>query len=348
MMNDEATGYAIRTKNESLPYAYGAPPVCGVIRSAPEDFQVDEELGFVPSGEGEHVLVQIRKRGMNTPDVARLLARHAKVAAREVSYGGLKDKHAVTSQWFSITLPGKVEVDWMSLNDERLTVLAAQRHQRKLRRGALLGNRFRIVVRHLHGDIQAIPERVRCVKAEGVPNYFGEQRFGRDNVERARRMLAGTLRVKDRFEQGIYLSALRSQLFNAVLARRVSDDTWWRVLPGEAIILNGSRSFFVADTIDETLTRRLQEQDIHPSGPLCGSGELGCRGEALRLEEETLLPYASDGVALARHGLNMERRALRLISNDLHVVSDGNDLSCEFRLPAGAYATVVLREIIRV
>ncbi len=330
-----------------LPHAHGAPPLTGVLRARPEDFLVDEALGFEASGTGDHVLVQVRKRGMNTPDVARILARHAGAASRDVGYAGLKDRHAVTSQWFSVPLAGKPEPDWSALNNEQLTVLAAQRHQRKLRRGALTGNRFSIVLREVHGDWAALPARLQKIIDEGVPNYFGEQRFGHDNVARARRMLAGELQVRDRFERGIYLSALRSYLFNAVLARRVAQDSWRSALAGEVMLLAGSRSFFVAETVDETLLRRLAEQDIHPSGPLWGRGESPARGAARSVEDAVLADYDEDREALVRGGLDMERRSLRLLPRGVEWSRDADDvLRVGFELPAGCYATVVLRELV--
>lgn len=342
-MNDDTAAPSVG----ELPHAYGAPPVRGVIRREPDDFRVDEELGFTPSGAGEHVLLHIRKRGLNTDDVTRLLARHAGVALRDVSYAGLKDRHAVTSQWFSVTLPGKAAPDWSALNGERVTVLAAARHARKLRRGALTGNRFTLLVRELDGDVAALVERLRQVAAEGVPNYFGDQRFGRDNVERARRMLAGRLRVRDRFERGIYLSALRSLLFNAVLARRVADGSWRQALAGDALVLAGSRSFFVADDIDEALRARVAAHDVHPSGPLWGEGELASRAAARQLEEEALQAYRADAEALARSGLAMERRPLRLRPQALEFdCSEPGCLRIGFGLGAGGYATVVLRELV--
>lgn len=329
-----------------LPYAYGAPSLGGVLRARPEDFVVDELLGFEPSGAGDHVLLQVRKRGINTPDAARFIARHAAVPLRDIGYAGLKDRHAVTSQWFSVPLPGKPDPDWTLLNSERLTVSAARRHNRKLRRGALTGNRFNIVVRETRGDAAGLPARIQSVIEGGVPNYFGEQRFGHDNVNRARQMLAGTIQIRDRFERGIYLSALRSHLFNTVLARRVIDGTWCRAVAGDVMMLEGTRSFFVAETIDEVVLRRLAEHDIHPSGPLWGRGDLPSRAEARRIEEESLASLSEDREALAHGGLEMERRALRLVPRAVEWQQNDNMLQLGFDLPAGCYATAVLRELV--
>ena len=333
--------------SEFLPHAYGPPPLRGVLRRAPEDFQVDEELDFAPSGEGEHVLVRVRKRGMNTADVARLLARHAGVPAREVSYAGLKDRHAVSTQWFSVSLPGKAEPDWSQLDNEQIAVIAAERHCRKLRRGALARNHFIVVMRELRGDLGSLPERLRCIEAKGIPNYFGEQRFGHDNLTRARRMLAGMVRVRGRFERGIYLSALRSQLFNAVLAHRVQLGVWSCILRGDVLMLEGSRSFFIAEEVDEELRRRAAAHDLHPTAPMWGRGKLHSGYEARELEESVLAAFSEDCTALEGENLQMERRPTRLLPSDLEGDFLGEDtFRTSFSLPAGGYATSVLRELL--
>ncbi len=182
------------------------------IRSCPEDFRVDEELGFSPDGEGEHSLLHIRKRNRNTDQIARQLARHAGVRARDVSYCGLKDRVAVTSQWFSVWLPGKADPDWSTMEEEGLQILEQSRHRRKLQRGALQCNRFEIVLREIQGAQEDVEKRLSLIKAQGVPNYFGEQRFGRDggNLLAAQTMFEGK-RIKDRFLRGLYLSSARSK-----------------------------------------------------------------------------------------------------------------------------------------
>lgn len=136
----------------SWPYVYGSPSGTGVIRSQPADFMVKEQLGFEPSGTGEHVFLQIEKTGENTDYVARLLARFAKVRQRDVGYAGLKDRHAVTCQWFSVWLPGQAEPNWAELASDNLKILHTIRHARKLKRGALAGNHFQIIIRDWQGD----------------------------------------------------------------------------------------------------------------------------------------------------------------------------------------------------
>ncbi len=329
------------------------------IRFCPEDFRVDEDLGFSPSGEGEHSLLHIRKRNRNTDQIARQLARHAGVRARDVSYCGLKDRVAVTSQWFSVWLPGKEDPDWSSIEEDDLKILEQSRHLRKLQRGALQGNRFEIVLRKIQGAQGEIEKRLSQIKRQGVPNYFGEQRFGRDggNLSSAQTMFEGK-RIKDRFLRGLYLSSARSFLFNEVLAERVRKGNWNTILPGEAIMLAGSRSYFVCDQVDEEITQRLKDNDIHPSGPLWGRGELSAQGEVGELEKTVMASHSLFCEGLEKAGLKQERRALRLLVNDLQWTwldeleqetsheKRTPDLQLTFTLPAGAYATALLREIV--
>jgi len=333
-------------------YASGKPALSGVTRALPEDFVVEEVLGFEPDGEGEHVLIHIRKRNTNTDWLAKQLARFAGVKPMDVSYAGLKDRHAITTQWFSIGLAGKPEPDWKQIENDDIQVLHVARHRRKLRRGALKGNRFRLHVIKLSGDMSGLEERLQRVAKEGVPNYFGEQRFGfsYDNLRRADAMFRGEFREPDRHKRGLYLSAARSYLFNEVLSRRVTDGNWNLPLPGEALMLAGSHSFFVADEIDATILGRIEAWDIHPSGPLWGRGEMACRGDAKELEHQVLATHADWCAALEKAGLEQERRELRLPVQDLSWIIDAEQrvLTLSFMLDAGSYATTVLRELIAV
>ncbi|HHH39444.1 MAG TPA: tRNA pseudouridine(13) synthase TruD [Sedimenticola sp.] len=332
-----------------LPYAFGGPCCRGVIRSVPEDFQVEEIPAFMPDGSGEHVLLEIEKRDANSDWVAGLLARLAGVPRREVSYAGMKDRHAVTRQWFSVRLAGRAEPDWQALDDaDSLRVLQATRHRRKLRRGALRGNRFRLRVRGLTGDTGRLEETLVRLRARGMPNGFGEQRFGRDggNLSQALRLFAGEAGRLKRPQRGILLSAARSLLFNRVLARRVAEGSWERLLPGERVIFEGSRSGFLYLGDDAAAERRLQALDLHPSGPLWGRGEPGTAGAVARLEREVLAPLAVWREGLERLGLKMERRALRAPVSGLQWSLADGCLELEFALPKGAYATALLRELI--
>ena len=331
------------------PRAFGQPEAHGRIRSCPEDFRVDEELGFEADGEGEHLLVHLRKRNRNTDQVARQLARHADVRARDVSYCGLKDRVAVTTQWFSIWLPGKPDPDWSSLEDDDVQILTQARHRRKLPRGALRANHFTIVLRDIEGDHGALEQRLAALLEKGVPNYFGEQRFGRggSNLLSAQNMFAGR-RVKDRHLRGLYLSAARSFLFNEVLAARIADNSWNQVLLGEALMLTGSRSYFIAEKLDDEINRRHAEADVQSSGPLWGRGALPPQLDAQTLEITVLAEQGVYREGLEKAGLKQERRVLSLSLADLQWqwVDKHKSLQLTFSLPSGCYATSVLRELL--
>ncbi|GGA43665.1 tRNA pseudouridine(13) synthase TruD [Dyella nitratireducens] len=337
----------MNTPESELPRAYGKPPLTGVLRSTPEDFRVDEILGYEPDGEGEHAFLWVEKRDANTDWVARELARFGGVSPMNVGYVGLKDRHAVTRQTFTVQLPGKADPDWSAFPHAEVKVLSSTRHKRKLKRGALRGNRFVLVLRNVGGDRSRAEEVLQAIAVRGVPNYFGEQRFGREggNVAQARAMFAG--RRVDRDKRSILLSAARSHIFNSVLAARVERDAWGKPLEGEIWSLAGSRSWFGPETFDDTLAARLAQGDIHPSGPLWGQGEPPTTDGAGELERAIAAQYTdlSEGIAVAR--MDQERRPLRLIPKDLQWHwTDKETLQLEFELPAGAYATVVVRELV--
>jgi tRNA pseudouridine13 synthase len=246
-----------------------------------------------------------------------------------------------------VWIPKKVAPELDALQSDELTVLEHAWHSRKLPRGALAGNRFVLVLRGIDGGREAIDQRLQAISNHGVPNYFGEQRFGRGgtNVARAQAMFAGA-RV-GRHPRGLYLSAARAWLFNRVLARRVADASWDGALDGEAFTLAGSRSFFVPGALDDELARRLAEGDVHPSGPLWGAGELPTRGAARALEEAVAGAEPELARGLAAAGLRQERRALRLLAQELRATwLDATTLRLEFALPAGSFATALLRELV--
>ncbi len=329
-----------------LPRAGGAPPLRGSLRACPEDFAVEEVLGYGADGAGEHVLLSVQKRDANTAWVAQQLARFAGVDARAVGWAGRKDRHALTAQSFSVHLPGRADPDWSKLDVPGVRVLAAQRHGRKLKRGALAGNRFVLRIRAVQGDATAAEERLRRMQAQGVPNYFGVQRFGHggDNLEAARRLFAGARVPRARRE--LLLSAARAHLFNAVLAARVRDGSWQRGLPGELWALAGSRAWFGPQAPDDTLARRLAAFDIAPSGPLWGAGSSPAGADCARLEDALAATHADLAAGLAGAGLEHARRALRLDLRGLAWRWIDANLELRFALPPGAYATAVARELL--
>lgn len=329
-----------------LPYAHGGPPLVAVMRSTPEDFVVEEILGYDADGAGEHALLWIEKRGANTDWVARELAKFAGVAPVAVGYAGLKDRHAVTRQAFSVQLPGQADPDWSAFAPEGVRVLRAARHSRKLKRGALRGNRFVLTLREVCGDRAAAEAVLQALATRGVPNYFGEQRFGREggNLRQAQAMFAG--RRVDRHQRSMLLSAARSQIFNDVLAQRVQQGTWDGPLEGEIWSLAGSRSWFGPEFFGDALAARLADGDIHPSGPLWGQGEPPTQAAAAAVETTAAAawPELVQGLDAAR--MEHDRRALRLQPKSLRWHWNADDLlELGFELPAGAYATVVVREL---
>ncbi|HSE12418.1 MAG TPA: tRNA pseudouridine(13) synthase TruD [Rudaea sp.] len=329
-----------------LPFACGGPPLRGVMRATPGDFFVDEDLGFEPDGVGEHAFVRVEKRGANTEWVARQLARHAGVGPNAVSYAGMKDRHAVTRQTFSIHLPGRPDPDWNALRHDEFRVLDCRRHSRKLKRGAHKANAFRIVLRDVEGDRAAAGEGLGRIAAGGVPNYFGEQRFGRSggNLERARAMFQG--RRMQRHEQGLLLSAARSHLFNRVLAERVQAGNWNQALDGEVWMLAGSHSIFGPEPHTAELAERMNRGDIDPTGPLWGAGELRSAGAVAAIERDIAGRDPDLVRGLEASGLRQERRTLVLRPRDLVVVWPSESaLELRFSLNKGLYATVLIREI---
>jgi len=321
----------------------------GVIRAKPEDFQVDEIQQFRPSGSGEHVWLKIKKTGENTDWVAGLLAKIAGVPRKDVSYAGMKDRHAVTRQWFSVQMPGREAPDWQPQLPDSIRILDEKRHDRKLKRGALEGNAFKLVIKDFQGEESELKQAVERIRKQGIPNYFGEQRFGREgeNIRKAQQWFKGEFKVKSRPKRSIYLSAARSWIFNHVLSKRIEQDTWNKAVQGDVFMLNGTKSSFNETLSDEIITR-VELKDIHPTGVLWGRGRNASTDEVATLEGEIGKQFAILCEGLERNGLKQERKALRLNVNDLEysfAQGDNGEVKLTFTLPAGAYATSVLSEI---
>lgn len=338
------------------PRAHGDPVLAARIRCTPEDFRVEELDSFEASGSGEHLLLTVEKRGMNTAFVADLLARWAGVRPVAIGHAGLKDRHAVTVQRFSVQLPGREPPEPAALeamatdagSGQWLRVLGMARHARKLPRGALAGNRFELLLREVRGDRAGIDGRLEVIGTRGVPNYFGEQRFGHGggNIAAALAMFSGR-RVR-REQRGMLLSAARAELFNRVLAARIANDSWDTGLDGEIWMLDGSRSLFGPEPHDAALAARAAAFDIHPTGPLWGRGSLATAGRVMACElgalEDEVAGRLRAGLEAA--GLRQERRSLRACPTGLDWVWDApSALRLRFALPAGSYATALLAEL---
>jgi tRNA pseudouridine13 synthase len=325
----------------------GDPEVSGVIRVRMEDFQVREIPLVHPSDEGGHLWLEVEKRGANTNWVAEQLASTAGVQMRDVGFAGMKDRYAVTTQWFSLSLQEACNPDWKTWIIPDVTIVQAHHHSRKLKRGALKGNHFRIVVRLLEGNTTGLENRLDAVSRRGVPNYFGPQRFGFNgsNIERGIRWLEQGSRLS-RNKRSIHISAVRSFLFNEVLSRRVEDGSWNRILDGELAMLDGSHSLFDCTMPDQLLARRCDQFDIHPTGPLAGSGGLRPERQAALVENESLGASPALVGALHKAGAKAGRRGLRLLPGKLEWDLKGAVLRLVFDLPPGGYATSLLRELV--
>jgi tRNA pseudouridine13 synthase len=309
------------------PNAYPASGASATLKLLNEDFIVTELPLRLPSGEGEHIWLDVEKNGANTVFVAQELARAAGVPDGHVGYAGRKDRYAITRQWFSIHLPKGETPDLVRLQHPEFKVLSQSRHVKKLRPGDLQGNRFRIVLRDVIGDRGAVETNLKAVASQGVPNYFGAQRFGHDggNVEQGRAMLAREIRVRNPKNKGMYLSAVRSFVFNEVLALRIQQGLWGKTLPG--------------DVMDEA---------GGPTGPLWGRGRVITTDQAQRLENGVAERHATLCEGMEYAGLDQERRAL--VASPLALSWDwpqDNQLVLTFSLPAGNYATSVLNEVLR-
>lgn len=336
-----------------LNFLHGKPVSTGLLRSQISDFKVYEQLPFSPCGEGEHLYVHIRKTGANTVFVARELAKYFKVKEQLISYAGLKDRFAVTEQWFGVHVPGKQVYDLSDLKIEGVEVLNYKRHNKKLRTGALTGNRFELILRDVT-ELKALHERWQSITKQGVPNYFGEQRFGIDggNIDKALALFSGT-KVKDKKKRGMYLSAARSCIFNDMISERIEGNTFSTIQVGDVLMLAGTQSVFHLDEIDASIKQRFNDKDVDITASMWGAGELMTRAEPKNFEEKIAAKHDEFAQGLPRFGLKQERRRIRLTVQDADIkvltnpkADDLPVVMVSFTLPAGSYATTVLRELI--
>ena len=329
------------------PYVLGAPQATGLIRSCPEDFVVEEIPRVSPEGEGSHLWLWVEKRSANTDWVAKELAKAVDCPQRDVGFAGLKDRHALTRQWFSIPVTDDTEKSVASAEIEGVQILDSRRHTRKLKRGTLDGNRFQIKIRDFNGDVEATIKRLEQIRASGVPNYFGPQRFGHQgrNVEQGYSLLKRRARL-NRNKKSIYLSAIRSFLFNHVLAERVRAGVWNTMINGDLAMLNGTQSVFPCEIPDTDIEDRCKRLDIHPTGPMPGEAGTQPTGDAAALEQGVLELWPELLELMTAQRVQASRRSLRLFPAELNWNFEGNEMNLAFVLPPGTYATTVLREIL--
>lgn len=323
-----------------LAYLHGQPTQSGTLKASPDDFIVSESLGFTPSGQGEHFLVRIKKRGENTQYVANELAKACGVTSRQVSWAGLKDRHAVTEQWFSVHLPGKDDPDLAAFVETHPGVVSVEgtaRHQHKLRPGDLIGNQFTLCIRQLT-DPQALLPRLEAIAKEGVPNYFGAQRFGREgnNVAIARAWGRGERKVRDKSKRSFYLSAARALLFNQVVSARLKAGLFDQTLAGDLCMDEQKQTY--------TVEAGLQKPTI--TAPMTGDNALPTTADAEQFELN-VVEQEPDLLAVIRDNrMRHDRRLIRLLPQAMTWSHDTDTLTVSFFLPAGAFATAVMREVV--
>ncbi|MEN0585001.1 MULTISPECIES: tRNA pseudouridine(13) synthase TruD [unclassified Kosakonia] len=337
------------TDFENLTFLHGKPVASGVLKANPEDFVVVEDLGFEPDGEGEHILVRILKNGCNTRFVADALAKFLKIHAREVSFAGQKDKHAVTEQWLCARVPGNAMPDLSAFQLEGCKVLEYARHKRKLRLGALQGNAFTLVLREI-SDRADVDARLQAIVEKGVPNYFGAQRFGigGSNLQGALRWAQSDAPVRDRNKRSFWLSAARSALFNQIVSERLKKTDFNQVVDGDALQLAGRGSWFVATREEQAeLQTRVEAKTLMITASLPGSGEWGTQRDALAFEQQAVADAPQLQALLVREKVEAARRAMLLYPQKLSW-NWWDDVTVELRfwLPAGSFATSVVRELI--
>lgn len=333
----------------TFPTAFTPLAANAALKQSPADFIVNEVLSFPFSGEGEHLYLRVEKTGQNTQWLAGMLARHFAIKERDIGYAGLKDRQAITSQWFSLPASSVTERRLAGFELEGCRILGQHRHRGKLRKGAIRCNEFSVVLRNVDVDDMALQQQLEMIRQRGVPNYFDEQRFGRQrqNLFAAEQMFQQNKKM-NRQRQGLIISAARSWLFNHVVAERVNQQVWDKGLSGDLFMLEGSQKYFHAEQIDAQIELRLQQADIHPSGPLYGESAAQTTDRAGRLEEMIRQQHAGWCQALAKRRVPSQRRATRVMPQNFQGVYDASQqtLKLSFSLPAGAYATNLLREIV--
>ncbi|MGC6376866.1 tRNA pseudouridine(13) synthase TruD [Bisgaard Taxon 45] len=330
-----------------LAYLQTRPKQTARLKAECADFIVKENLGYALSGDGEFVAVKVRKTDCNTLFVGEKLAQFAGITERNMGYAGLKDRKAVTEQWFCLHMPGQPTPDFSQFQLAGVDILEVTRHNRKIRTGSLDGNQFDILLRDVQ-DTDELNVRLVNLKKFGFPNYFTEQRFGRDghNLTQALRWATGEINVKDRKKRSFYLSAARSEVFNLVVSERIALQLAQQVLPGDILQLQGSHSWFQADENDDlaVLQTRLEQQDILLTAPLIGEQN----PFANEMENHVVEQHQALLTLMAKERMKAARRPMLMHAQGLQweFIPDGLRLS--FYLPAGSYATALVREVVNV
>ncbi len=334
--------------DERWPRLLGPPLASGRLRAQAEDFRVEEIPAYAPCGHGEHLMIEIEKTGLTTDQVVRTLARHLGIKASAIGAAGLKDRKAVTRQWLSVPAAARAGLD--SFDHSEISILRAELHTNKLKTGHLEGNRFRIRLRAVEADQRKeIERRCRELGRLGVPNYFGPQRFGREGANEAegRALLAGRGQRHDRRGLRFMLNAAQSGLFNDVLALRIREGLFSAVLEGDVLIKADTGGRFVCTDPDADQPRA-DRFEVHASGPMFGPKMTAPAGRPAEMERQMLSASGLQETDFRRFAklTRGTRRPLRMALTDLQLRFEGDELELAFSLPAGGYATALLRELV--
>ena len=331
-----------------LAYLQKTPPKqTALLKAECADFVVKEQLGYDMSGDGEFVAVKVRKTDCNTLFVGEQLAKFAGISARNMSYAGLKDRKAITEQWFSLQMPGQPTPDFSQFSLEGVEILDVTRHQRKIRIGSLQGNHFEILLRNAE-ETDELKVRLDFLAKNGFPNYFTEQRFGRDgnNLTQALHWANGEIKVKDRNKRSFYVSAARSEVFNLIVAKRIELGVAQQVLHGDILQLNGSHSWFGADESEDLtqLQQRLIQQDILLTAPLIGEEDKS----EVDFENDIFAQHQALFDLMRQEHMKAARRPILMQPQQFQWQFEPNGLRLKFYLPAGSYATALVRELVNI
>jgi tRNA pseudouridine13 synthase len=327
----------------------GLPGVGGTIKRQPEDFEVEEIPAYEPCGQGEHLFLWIEKRGLGAQYFVRQVAQRLGISREEVGAAGLKDRHAVTRQYVSV--PVHAESNLAKLDGDGIRLLRVSRHTNKLKPGHLRGNRFRIVIRGADaGQSAALEAALGRIREHGLPNYYGPQRFGREGetLNLGMALLRGEqpARRPGFFLRKLALSATQSALFNEYLARRLADGLLRRVLPGDVMAKWPLGGMFVAEDSTQEQARFDSRETVH-AGPIFGRKTFPAYGEAAQREAAVLTDAGLTVRSFDALGKLMPgtRRHNLVYIDDLTAAWEAGSLRLAFSLPAGSYATVLLREV---
>lgn len=339
-----------------LPYlSADVPGIGGVMRTTDDDFWVDEEPAYLPSGAGDHIYVHIEKRGLTTRHAAGAIARALSINERDIGIAGMKDRHAVTRQWLSLPPPLTPEVVRV-LAIDGIAILEVSRHTNKLRTGHVRANRFRLVVRGVVDGAADLASRVlaRLAEPPGAPNWYGEQRFGRDgdNAVKGRELVTGARKPgRDKKLDRLLVSSLQSELFNTWLRARIDDGLYRRVLAGDVLHKKNGGMFTCEDP--DTDEARLLAGELVVTGPMfgdsmrrAGEGTLAAERELSILTGAGLEPGSFARVRQLAEGTRRDA-TIEVAATEVVPTGEPSTLEVAFTLPGGAYATAVMREVMK-